>query len=66
MLPLQMGVPGGPELLVLLLTFVLPLAILLYVFYSLGSKASAEQVAELERQVGRLDRRVEELENRDE
>lgn len=66
MFPIPMGIPGGPELLVVLLTFVLPLAILAYVFYSLGTKASSERVAELERQVGRLDRRVEELENREE
>ena len=62
MLPLQAGVPGGPELLVALVSFVLPVALLVYVFYSLGTKASASRVDELERRVGRLDRRLEELE----
>jgi len=69
MLPLQLGVPGGPELLVILMMFfiilVLPVAVVLYIVNAFRKWPSAERVDELERQVGRLGRRVEELEGRE-
>jgi len=69
MLPLQLGVPGGPELLVIVMMFfiilVLPVAVVLYIVNAFRKWPSAERVDELERQVGRLGRRVEELEGRE-
>jgi sec-independent protein translocase protein TatA len=64
MVPLQMGIPGGPELVVVLLIFVLmigvPAAIVLLVVSQRDAGGSEEA---LEARVERLDRRVERLEN---
>jgi sec-independent protein translocase protein TatA len=64
MVPLQVGIPGGPELVVVLLIFVLmvgvPAAIVLLVVSQRDAGGSDEA---LEARVERLDRRVERLEN---
>jgi hypothetical protein len=59
-LPLQVGIPGGPEIVVLLLVFVLYLALpvlLIVVVYNFldGKRGYQERIAELERRVEELE-----------
>ena len=59
MLPLQLGVPGGPELLVvflILLLFGLPVLLVALLLAKRGSSGDADRVEELERRVEELER----------
>ena len=63
MVPLQMGMPGGPELLVVLLTFVLVIGVPVGVVLLILSRRDAGGADEaLEARVARLEERVARLE----
>ena len=72
MLPLQ-GIPGGPELVILALALVLNLVVLAAVVGGLGyfylriqSGGSVdERLDRIERKIGRLEARVDDLQERD-
>ena len=63
MVPLQMGIPGGPELLVVLLVSVLLFAILVGLVVLLVTRSGDGGDGSLEARVDRLKRRVERLED---
>jgi len=64
MFPTQSGIPGGPELLVILVVFPLMAGgIALLVKRASGSGGRSERLAEVERRVGRLEARVDRLED---
>lgn len=59
MLPLQLGVPGGPELLIvflILLLFGLPVLLVALLLARRGGSGDADRVEELERRVEELER----------
>ena len=64
MFPVQAGIPGGPELLVGLVPLLLLIggAVLLV---RRTAESGGERLAEAERRIGRLEARVERLENGD-
>lgn len=61
MLPVQLGIPGGPELLVALMVFVVPIAIIVFLLARTGD--GGDEREELQRRVGRLEARVDRLED---
>jgi len=73
MVPLQMGVPGGPELLVIALALVLNLVVLVgflgglgYFLLRIRSGGSVdERLDRIERKIGRLEAQVEHLQEED-
>jgi len=73
MVPLQMGVPGGPELLVIALALVLNLVVLVgflgglgYFILRIRSGGSVdERLDRIERKIGRLEAQVEHLQEED-
>ena len=64
MFPAQMGIPGGPELLVTLVIFLLMAGgVVLLVKMASESDGGSERLAEVERRIGRLEARVDQLED---
>ena len=64
MFPAQMGVPGGRELLVTLVIFLLMAGgVVLLVKIASKSGDGSERLAEVERRTGRLEARVDQLED---
>ena len=63
MVPLQMGIPGGPELLVVLLVSVLLFAVPVGLVVLLVARSGDGGDGSLEARVDRLERRVERLED---
>ena len=63
MIPLQMGVPGGPELLVVLSMAVLLLVVPVGLVVLLVTRSDGGGDGSLEARVDRLERRVERLED---
>ncbi|MFQ3318798.1 MAG: sec-independent protein translocase protein TatA [Natronomonas sp.] len=64
MLPLQFAIPGGPELLVILLIAILlfgaPLLLVVLLIAKQGSGTDSDRVAELEQRVEELEAELEE------
>ena len=64
MFPAQTGIPGGPELLVPLVIFLLMAGgVVLLVKIVSKSGSGSERLAEVERRTGRLEARVDQLED---
>ena len=64
MFPAQTGIPGGPELLVVLVIFLLMAGgVVLLVKMASESGGGSERLAEVERRTGRLEARVDRLED---
>ena len=64
MFPAQTGIPGGPELLVVLVIFLLMAGgVVLLVKVASESGGGSEHLAEVERRVGRLEARIDRLED---
>ena len=64
MFPAQTGIPGGPELLVVLVIFLLMTGVfVLLVRIVSKSGDGSERLAEVERRTGRLEARVDQLED---
>ena len=64
MFPAQMGIPGGPELLVTLVIFLLMAGgVVLLVKIASKSGDGSERLEEVERRTGRLEARVDQLED---
>ena len=64
MFPAQTGIPGGPELLVIVVIFLLMAGVfVLAVKLVSKSGGGSERLEEVERRTGRLEARVDQLEN---
>jgi len=65
MLPTQMGIPGGPELLVAIVPVLLLIGGVVLLVRVAESGGDSERLAEAERRIGRLEARIDRLENGD-
>ena len=65
MFPVQMGIPGGPELLVALVPVLLLIGGVVLLVRIAGRGGDSERLAEAERRIGRLEARIDRLENGD-
>ncbi|WP_178915824.1 hypothetical protein [Natronomonas gomsonensis] len=65
MLPLQFGIPGGPELLIIfLILFLFAVPVLLVVLFLVSRSGSSDRVEELEARVEELESELEEERSR--
>jgi SNF family Na+-dependent transporter len=65
MLPLQFGIPGGPELLIIfLILFLLAVPVLLLVLFLVSRSGGSNRVEELEARVEELEKELEEERSR--
>ena len=64
MFPAQTGIPGGPELLVTLFIFLLMVGVVVLLVKIVSKSGDgSERLAEVERRTGRLEARVDQLED---
>ncbi|MCY4729464.1 hypothetical protein KY092_02690 [Natronomonas gomsonensis] len=65
MLPLQFGIPGGPELLIIfLILFLFAVPVLLVVLFLVSRSGGSDRVEELEARVEELENELEEERSR--